>query len=58
MGDLITVQNKDLNITMDAKITEVTEVYEAGGFKLNVVFGNSLPTLREKLKSMIGGNKI
>lgn len=38
---------------MDARITEVTEVYEVGGFKLNVVFGDSLPTLTEKLKSMV-----
>ncbi len=58
LGDVVTVQNKDLNITMDTRITEVTEIYEAGGFKLNVIFGNSLPTLREKLKSIMGGNNI
>ena len=27
-----------------------TEIYEASGFKLDVTFGNSLPTLIQKLK--------
>ena len=53
LGDIVTVQNKEWEITVDARITEVTEVYEASGFKLNVVFGDSLPTLTEKLKSMV-----
>ena len=50
LGDVVTVQNKDWNITMDTRITEVTEIYEAGGFKLNVCFGESLPTLTERFK--------
>jgi hypothetical protein len=53
LGDIVTVQNKDWGVTMDVRITEITEVYEAGGFKLNVVFGDSLPTLTEKLKSIV-----
>ena len=55
LGDIVTVQNKEWNITMDTRITEVTEIYEAGGFKLNVSFGASLPTLTEKIKSILGG---
>jgi len=55
LGDIVTVQNKDWNLTMDARIAEVEEVYEPGGFKLNVTFGNSLPTLAQKLKSVLGG---
>jgi hypothetical protein len=54
VGDIVTVQNKDLNLTMDTRITEVTEIYEPGGFRLNVIFGNSLPTLSQKLKSALG----
>ena len=53
LGDIVTVQNKEWGITVDVRITEVTEVYEASGFKLNVVFGDSLPTLTEKLKAMV-----
>lgn len=39
---------------MDTRITEVQEIHEASGFKLNVTFGNSLPTLAQKLKAALG----
>lgn len=58
LGDIVTVQNKDWNITMDTRITEVEEIYEAGGFKLNVTFGNNTPTLTQKLKSTLQELKI
>lgn len=58
MWDIVTVQNKDWNITMDTRITEVEEIYEAGGFKLNVTFGKNTPTLTQKLKSTLREMKI
>jgi hypothetical protein len=58
VGDIVTVQNKDWNITMDTRVTEVEEIYEAGGFKLNVTFGESIPTLKQKLKSTLQEMKI
>ncbi|GLI20046.1 hypothetical protein TSYNTROPHJE_18590 [Tepidanaerobacter syntrophicus] len=58
MGDIVTVQNKDWNITMDTRITEVEEIYEASGFKLNVTFGKNTPTLTQKLKSILREMKI
>lgn len=53
VGDIVAVQNKDWGITMDARITEVTEIYEPNGFKLNVTFGNTFPTLSQKIKSAL-----
>lgn len=53
VGDVVTVQNKEWGVIMNSRITEVTEIYEAGGFQLKAVFGNSLPTLSRKLKSTI-----
>lgn len=53
LGDIVTVQNKDWDITMNSRITEVTEVYEAGGLSLTVTFGISLPTLGEKLRKAL-----
>lgn len=50
LGDLATVQNKAWGVTMDARITEVREIYEPGGFRLEVVFGSSWPTLIDKIK--------
>jgi hypothetical protein len=58
VGDMVTVQNKDWGLTMDVRITEVEEVYEAGGFKFNVTFGNNIPTLTQKLKSTLQEMKI
>ncbi len=58
VGDIVTMQNKDWNITMDTRITEVEEIYEAGGLKLNVTFGNNIPTLTQKLKSALEELKI
>jgi hypothetical protein len=58
LGDIVTVKNKDWGVTMDTRITEVTEIYEAGGFKLNVTFGESLPTITQKIKSALGELKI
>ena len=43
VGDIVTVQNKAWDLTMDTRITEVQEIHEASGFKLNVTFGNNLP---------------
>ena len=54
VGDIVTIQNKNWNLTMDSRITAVEEIYEPGGLKLNVSFGNSLPTLSQKLKAALG----
>lgn len=53
LGDIVTVQNKEWNVEVDTRITEVTEIYEASGFKLNVVFGDGPLTLGEKIKREI-----
>lgn len=50
LGDLVTVQNKGWGVTMDTRITEVKEIYEPAGFQLEVVFGNKIPTLIDKIK--------
>lgn len=50
LGDIVTVKDDDLNIIKDYRISEVKEIYEVGGFKVETVFGSSLPTLVEKIK--------
>lgn len=50
LGDKVTIQNKKWGITMDTAISEIKETYEPDGFKLEVVFGNSMPTLITKIK--------
>lgn len=50
LGDIVTIQNKDWNVTMEARITEIKEIYEASGFRIEAVFGNNRPTLIQKIK--------
>lgn len=53
LGDIVTVQNRKWGITLNTRITEITEIYEPGGFKLEATFGNTIPTLIDKIKSEI-----
>ena len=51
LGDIVTVQYKDWGVTLDARITEVKEIYEPDNdVQIEVVFGNSRPTLIQKIK--------
>ncbi|MGE7020405.1 siphovirus ReqiPepy6 Gp37-like family protein [Solibacillus cecembensis] len=50
LGDVVTIQNKDWGVTMDARITDIKEIHETGGFKIEATFGNNRPTLIQKIK--------
>lgn len=50
LGDIVTIQNKKWNAAADRRITEVTEIYESDGFKLDIVFGESIPTIKDVIK--------
>ncbi len=50
LGDVVTVQNKKWGITMNTRITEVREIIEKSGPKLEISFGNAIPTLISILK--------
>lgn len=53
LGDVVTVQNRKWGITLDAKITEVVEIYEPGGIRLRAVFGSNTSTLTDKIKQAL-----
>lgn len=50
LGDIGTVQNKEWDISVNRRITEFTEIYEASGFRLDLVFGENMPDLIDKVK--------
>jgi hypothetical protein len=52
LGDFVTAQSRKWNITMDAQIIEVKEIYETDGVKLEVTFGTNIPTILTKLKQL------
>lgn len=56
LGDIVTIQNKKWSLTMNARITEVKEIYEAKGIEIEVTFGNEIPTLVSKVKSLLNNN--
>ncbi len=53
LGDVVTCTSKKWGITIDTRITEVEEVYEESGFDVNITFGNSIPTLIDKIKQVV-----
>ena len=55
LGDIVTLQNRDWGVTLDARITEVKEIYEPGGMQIEATFGNSRPTLISKIKQELAG---
>ena len=50
VGDRVTCVNRRWRVKIDARITEVVESYESGREELHVTFGESLPTLSEKIR--------
>ena len=53
LGDIVTCTSKKWGITIDTRITEVEEIYEETGFDVNITFGNSIPTLIDKIKQVV-----
>ncbi len=53
LGDIVTVRNRKWGVTLDSRITEVTETYEPTGFQLRATFGNNIPTLVDRVKQEI-----
>ncbi|MEV3554387.1 phage tail protein, partial [Paenibacillus larvae] len=47
LGDVVTVLNRQWGLTMNTRITEVAEVYEPSQVRIDVTFGNSIPTLAD-----------
>ena len=52
VGDRITCLEKKWNIKIDARITEIAETYQKGKEEIDATFGESLPTLIEKIKKV------
>lgn len=50
VGDRVTCVNKRWGIKINVRITEVTETFQDNKSEIDIVFGESLPTLFEKLK--------
>jgi len=54
IGDIVTSIEKRWGIKIDARITKVNQTSQNGQDTLEVTFGESLPTLIEKIKQKVG----
>lgn len=54
VGDIVTSIEKRWGIKIDARITKVNQTSQNGQDTLEVTFGESLPTLIEKIKQKVG----
>lgn len=52
IGDRVTCQERDWGIRLDTRITEVSETWQKGTHTIEVVFGESTPTLIEKIRKV------
>ncbi|MGL5440791.1 MAG: siphovirus ReqiPepy6 Gp37-like family protein [Filifactoraceae bacterium] len=52
LGDIVTIEDKVWGITMDTRIVQVEEVYANGITEVIPSFGNTVPTLIQKIKRM------
>ncbi|WP_346935302.1 hypothetical protein [Clostridium sp.] len=50
LGDIVTTVNKKMKLIIHNRVTEVREVWERSGYKVEPTFGTSIPTVGEKIK--------
>jgi len=53
VGDRVTCINKRWGIKIDVRVTEATEIYEPKGNRVEITFGENLPTLIDKIRQVI-----
>lgn len=52
VGDIVTTIEKNWGIRIDARITKIGETWQNGKHTLEVTFGESMPTLLDKIKKV------
>lgn len=52
IGDIVTTIDKKRGLRVDNRISEIREVYENSGMKVEPTFGSPIPTLGDKIKQM------
>ncbi|KAI3350154.1 siphovirus ReqiPepy6 Gp37-like family protein [Clostridium botulinum] len=50
LGDIVTFFDKKWGLTIDTRITEISEIYDIEGLTINITFGNNIPTLMDIIK--------
>ncbi|EJO5347295.1 siphovirus ReqiPepy6 Gp37-like family protein [Clostridium botulinum] len=53
LGDIVTIRDKKWGITINETIAEIEEIFDSKGETINVIFGNEIPTILEKIKKVL-----
>ncbi|GHU69158.1 hypothetical protein FACS1894184_12650 [Clostridia bacterium] len=53
LGSIVTVQSRRWGVSLQTRITEITESYDQSGLSIDVVFGRGMLTLTERLKGKV-----
>lgn len=51
-GDWVTMQDRRLNVMIDAKVTEVQKIFNDKGYSLNITFGYTQPTINALIRAI------
>lgn len=52
LGDRVTCINKSWGIKINVRITEIAETYQQGNTDIDITFGESLPTIIDKIRKL------
>lgn len=60
LGDIVTVKFFDISevVYLETRITQVIETWGADGYSVDIVFGDKVPTIIDKLKRIVGEKNI
>lgn len=54
IGDIVTIESDRIGVAQDIRITSATEIYEADGYQLELVFGDENATVADKIRRFKG----
>ncbi|KNF09298.1 phage-like protein [Gottschalkia purinilytica] len=50
LGDIVTMSSQRLRVILSTRITEIEEVYTRNETNINIVFGNDVPSFKDKIR--------
>lgn len=55
LGDIVTAQNSSLGFSVDLRITQVQQIWDSKGYSIDIVLGDSVPSLTNRMKLIAKG---
>ena len=52
LGDIVTIEDKEINVRVSARVNEIEQSFEGGNQITNIVFGYTKPTIMQKINNI------